>query len=694
LAARRARPLEVSMSSARIVRAAAAGLALIVGLAGSARGDGSLSNVNHVVIIMQENHSFDNYFGVLPYAAGGPYHAGPCAPTDHTCVDGLSCTRDGGGNYTCTNSNVDDDASTPTVFHDSTRYCVFPDLQHNWPGSHREANYGSPAGALLFSPNDGFVLVNDADEQPDNGNENPTDDDTIGFYNEDDLPFYYAIAQNFAINDRYFCSVVGPTFPNRSYEMAATSFGHLTTHEIFPPAPNSYMPITGTIFDLLDANAVSWKNYYGNLPTSWIFRLFNTNAVHMATFFADAAAGTLPAVSFVDPTLTGPNENDEHPPTNIRAGQYFVWQVIDAIRNGPNWNDTVIFFTYDEHGGFYDHVGPPAAPQGGNLNPDGINPGQCADNSNPPASPQPGGGVQCSVSQSDALESCPGFTPTGPYPASCANFDQLGFRVPFVVVSPFAKPQYVSHTIGDHTSMLAFIEKRFLGSQYLTARDQNADTLEDMVDCDNSPSLNAMIPAAPLPGADPGCPTTTLPTTTTTTTTTSTTTTTTFGCGPTPTSGCQASASAKGKLQLGKGKLKWKWVSSADVATSDFGDPTTTMDYVLCLYDASSEKLSAMAPAGGTCGTKPCWKPSSTVGFKYADKDGTPDGLTKVGLKSGAAGHAKIQVKGGGANLQLPTLPLTTPVVVQLRQSSSSACWEATYSTATNTSTGFKAKSD
>src|SRR5512137_2391462 len=106
------------MSSAKMVRAAAAALALVVALAGSARADGPISNVNHVVVIMMENHSFDNYFGVLPYAVGTPYHGGPCAPTDHACVDGLSCTRGGGGSYTCTNSNVDDDASSVTAFHD------------------------------------------------------------------------------------------------------------------------------------------------------------------------------------------------------------------------------------------------------------------------------------------------------------------------------------------------------------------------------------------------------------------------------------------------------------------------------------------------------------------------------------------------------------------------------------------------
>jgi len=501
---------------ARIVLAAtAATLALLLATGGSVHADGNLHNVNHIIIVMQENHSFDNYFGVLPYASGTPYHGGgKCASNDHTCVDGLSCTRDLAGNYTCTNSNVDDDASTVFAFHDA-KYCTGPDLQHNWPGSHSEANYNNPAGALAFSPNDGFVLVNDATEQIDNG-ESPTDDDTMGFYNETDLPFYYGLAESFAIDDRYFCSVVGPTFPNRSYEMAATSFGHLTTNEIFPPT-GGYKPITGTIFDLLDQNGVSWVNYFSDLPTSCIFRPCpNSHLASVSAFSAQAAAGTLPAVSLVDPILTGGQgnqSNDEHPPHDIRAGQYFVSQIVNAVRNSPSWNDSIIFIVYDEHGGFYDHVAPPAARQGGALNPDGINPGQCEDLSNPPASEQPGGGAQCTISQSDAAAICPGFTATGPYPANCANFNQLGFRVPFIAVSPFSKPHYVSHTVADHTSLLALIEKRFFSlagggdtRPHLTARDQYAATPEDMFDFNRAPSKNTSVPTAPPPSAsDPGC---------------------------------------------------------------------------------------------------------------------------------------------------------------------------------------------
>ena len=104
---------------------------------------------------------------------------------------------------------------------------------------------------------------------------------------------------------------------------------------------------------------------------------------------------------------------------------------------------------------FYNHVSPAPAPQDGALNPDGIDPGQCADLSNLPLSEGLGNGAQCAVSQMEAI--CAAFTPFGPYPAECANFNQLGFRVPFIAVSPFAKPHYVSHTVGDHASMLALI---------------------------------------------------------------------------------------------------------------------------------------------------------------------------------------------------------------------------------------------
>jgi hypothetical protein len=163
--------------------------------------------------------------------------------------------------------------------------------------------------------------------------------------------------------------------------------------------------------------------------------------------------------------------------------------------------------------------------------------------------------------------------------------------------------------------------------------------------------------------------------------------------------GCQPAATGKAQLQLKKGKtpaadkLLWQWLSSETVNLSDFSSPTMNTDYLLCLYDTEGALLSAEALAGGTCGTRPCWKAGKT-GFLYTKKAGTPDGLTKMLLKAGGADKGKLQVKAGGISLSLPPLPVTTPVRAQLRQSSSGTCWEAAYSTAvTNTATKFKAKS-
>jgi len=475
-----------------------------------AGADGNLGRAKHIIILMQENHSFDNYFGALPHAPGTPYHAGPCRDRDHACVDGLSCTRDSTGHLLCSNTNLDDDGSLVAAFHEPN-YCVKPDLNHEWPGSHMEANFADPRNTLRSSPNDGFVRVNDATEQPDTlGGEGPTEDETMGFYTQDDLPFYYALAETFAISDRYFSPVLGPTFPNRAYALAATSFGHLNTAEEFPP-PGGYRPITGTILDLLDEQGVFWVNYFSDAPATGSFRPVRSEHLRpISQFFDDAAAGTLPPVAFVDPAFgfAGiPFENDEHPPSNIRKGQFFVASVVRAVRDSPSWKDSILFITYDEPGGAYDHVRPPRARQGQARTPDGIFPGQCADETGP----LPGTGANCAFSQLDAASLCPAFTPTAPYPAECPAFDQYGFRVPFIAVSPFAKPQYVSHTVGDHTSLLALIEKRFLsnpasGRPHLTARDLHADTLEDMFDFHGSPSLNAFVPTAPAPSpTDPGC---------------------------------------------------------------------------------------------------------------------------------------------------------------------------------------------
>jgi len=505
-----------------------------------ARAEGDLGKVKHIIVVMQENHSFDNYFGALVYAPGSPYHLpridgdrdsddqGGCDNDDHRCVDGLSCVPDRTGNLMCLNSNRDPDDTGKRVvraFHDARR-CAAPDLDHSWVGAHKEANFRAPNRSLEDAKNNGFVQVNDVTEQPDNGVSSATEDQTMNFYNQDEIPFYYDLAQKFAISDRYFCSVLGPTFPNRSYLMAATSFGHLTTSDSFPPpGSGGYKPVTGTIFDLLDQGGVAWADYFSDVPQGGSFRPFSASGADphflpVALFLAQAAGAPgvppLPSVAFIDPNfgvLNPAAENDEHPPTDIQRGQAFVSQVVSALRNGPSWQDSVVFITYDEHGGSYDHVAPPLAPQGGARTPDGIAPGQCADLSNPPMSLAPGAGAECSsnllsstdTSVADAIALCPALAakPTGPFPNQCASFDQLGFRVPFIAVSPFAKRRYVSHTVGDHTSLLALIEKRFLPSgSHLTKRDRHASTLEDLFDFDHAPSLDVPISPVAPPAVD------------------------------------------------------------------------------------------------------------------------------------------------------------------------------------------------
>ena len=473
-----------------------------------------LNRVNHIIVVMLENHSFDNYFGPLAYVPGGPYHASSagCAADDHRCVDGLNCLANPARSLVCTNSNPDDDGLPVAAFHATSR-CTVPDLSHSWTGSHMEASFGGPNATLFYSPDDGFVRVNDVGFQPDNGIEAATDDPTMGFYSQDDLPFYYDLAEKFSIDDRYFASVMGPTLPNRLYEMAATSFGHISGVDSLRRG-EVFKPISGSILDLLDSKGISWMDFTesgvggaGMLVRAATDPHFRSLQDFLAIAAGSSGSARLPQVSWVDPGF----KDNEHPPNDIQLGQVFVSAVVNAIRGGPYWKDSVIFITYDEHGGFYDHVAPPPAPQGAARTPDGIFPGQCADLSAPPASQQPGAGADCTESASEAQAFCPALAknPVAQYPDGCASFDQLGLRVPFIVVSPFAKPHYVSHTIADHASMLAFIEERFLkdelaiqGRLHLTRRDQYANTLDDVFDFENAPSLNTPVTEARPPTTD------------------------------------------------------------------------------------------------------------------------------------------------------------------------------------------------
>ena len=377
--------------------------------------------IDNVVIVMMENRSFDHYFQKAP-EAGIPVEV---APSDF--------------------SNLDPTGKSVPIFRDQT-YCI-ADPAHGWSAVHKQANAGKM---------DGFVTTNAGDSEhvacgPLTGLKG---DRAMGYYEEADIPLTYFLARNFAVADHYHCSVLGPTWPNRMYLYGASSFGR--TSNTFP------QDVTDTIFDHLTTRGVTWKVYKSTTPGFAIFldhflKYRETNVFDLEDYYADAAAGTLPQVAFVDPGIgrEGYQQTDEHPPAVMQVGQKWIGEVVDALTKSPQWKRSALFITYDEHGGFYDHVVPPKA---------------CPPDDRVDATAQP-----------------------------AVGFDQLGIRVPLLVVSPYAKKGFVSHTVYDHTSITRFLEARFT-LPALSARDANAAIPLDMFDFASPPSV--VPPAIPIPTVD------------------------------------------------------------------------------------------------------------------------------------------------------------------------------------------------
>jgi len=375
-------------------------------------GVDTLPQIEHIVVLMMENHSFDNYLGMLGRGDG--------------------FTLDAAGKPTA--SNPDGHGNLVHAFHMPTPCQLDSKPSQSWNASHVQ---------LAGGRNDGFVV---SDSGP----------VAMGYWTGQDLPFYYGLARTFPLADRYFASCLAQTYPNRRFLMAASAFG-LVNDPL--PGPSDPPPPTGTIFDRLNAHGISWRNYFIDLPEVALFPyVFEGNpgkAVPVSQFFVDAAAGTLPGFSLVTPeaAATGSEEN----PQDIQVGEAFASTIITAAMHGAAWDKTLLIWCYDEHGGYYDHVPPPPA-----VPPDSIPPSIHV----PPD--QPGG------------------------------YDRYGFRVPCVVVSPFAKRNYVSHVVHDHTSILRLVETKWnLGA--MTYRDANASNLLDMVDLTAAPAFRDP-PALPLPG--------------------------------------------------------------------------------------------------------------------------------------------------------------------------------------------------
>jgi len=389
--------------------------------------------IDHVVVLMQENRSFDEYFGMLK------------AYDPTLDVEPLSLDA----------SNPNPSGGPPVkVFH-QTLLCDSEDVAHGWPASHQQWNNGA---------NDGFTTTNiDDDATVENPHLDPNGRRAMGYYTEQEIPYYYQLYSTFAIGDRYFSSLLGPTYPNRFYLLSGTSY--IDTDQQFAETTNR-MPMAAddfkgrSIFNSLDEAGITWK-VYGSQPVLTFANEYAYARNHVPPlvtninqYYADAAAGTLPQVAFVDPVFIAAKnvQSDEHPVANIQVGQKFSHDVIDALMTSPNWASSALFLTYDEHGGYYDHVGPPPAPL---PSPDPGNPGQ---DLHPPQ---------------------PSHQPFG-------TFDRYGFRVPAVVVSPFAKSHFVSHVVHDHASVLHFIETRF-NLPPLTNRTALADPMLEFFDFANPP---------------------------------------------------------------------------------------------------------------------------------------------------------------------------------------------------------------
>ena len=339
----------------------------------------SKSDIDHVVVVMMENRSFDHMLGWLPGADG--------------LQSGLSYPDAAGASH-----------STFSLAPDY-QGCGHRDPDHSYEGGRIQLNGGACDGWLRVAP------------------ELPLDLYPIGFYTQSDLPFFARAAVDWTTCDRYFSGMMAPTFPNRFVQHAAQTDRLTNSFEI------STLP---TIWDRLAAAGLRGRYYFSDVPflALWGAKYISISRPFGA-FLLDCARGTLPHVSFVEPRFIGAEvgvSNDDHPFADVRDGQAFLNLVYTAVTRGRAWRRTLLVICYDEWGGFFDHVPPTAAPI-------------------PDASLKAG--------DTDGLR---------------------GFRVPCLIVSPYARRRSVSSIVFDHTSVLRFIEWRW-GLEPLTVRDETASNL-------------------------------------------------------------------------------------------------------------------------------------------------------------------------------------------------------------------------
>jgi phospholipase C len=354
------------------------------------------SGLEHVIIVMMENRSFDHFLGWVPGAAGPP--------------PGLAYP--------------DRTGTLQPIWPLAPDYqgCAYADPDHSYAGGRVEFNGGACDGWLRAGNNDRYA---------------------IGYYTQSDLPFYAAAVQNWTVCDRYFSAIMAGTYPNKIYQHAGQ------TDRLENSLTISTLP---TIWDRLAEHSLSGKYYFSDVP---FMALWGTKYLHLinpiSEFYADCAAGTLPAVSMVDPKYLGAAlglSEDDHPHADIRNGQVFLNEIYNAVTSSPNWPNTALVINYDEWGGFFDHVPPQYAPI-------------------PPADAALG---------SDGLR---------------------GFRTPAFVIAPWAR-RGVANQVFDHTSVLRMIEWRWQ-LRPLTVRDATANNLANVFDFSTRNLTPAPIAVPPGP---------------------------------------------------------------------------------------------------------------------------------------------------------------------------------------------------
>src|ERR1700719_1171772 len=378
-----------------------------------------LTDIEHVVILIQENRSFDHYFGSYRGVRGFSdqsmaFHQPDPANTANSPVGALLPFH------------LDTSITNAACTHDIT---------HEWVPQHQSWDNGSM---------DGFVTS----RLPINSNDAVL---SMGYYTRADIPYYYALADGFTICDSYFCSVMGPTDPNRLYTMAASldpagTNGGPILQTIVTNRTAFYGRLTYTTMpEQLQARGISWKVYsspdetiLGGILSDNVLSYFKNfqdpaSVLHQNAFgpqfpvdlLADIASGSLPQVSWI----IGSVLTSDHPPAPSLFGENILSLIVSALTANPAlWAKTALFVTFDENGGFFDHVAPPTAPAG--------TPGEFV---TAPAVPDP-----------TVVGTPPVSGPIG-----------LGFRVPMLVISPLSRGGFVASDPFDHTSLLRFLETLF-----------------------------------------------------------------------------------------------------------------------------------------------------------------------------------------------------------------------------------------